>query len=100
MEEENIVSEMTVQKSKIVTARNTLEGQVPVGKYDGTFMEDFFEEVIFDLRSERQTSITKVRDSIGNFKGVETAWQQHMQTSSGAKRHGMFEKLQVRKQGL
>lgn len=58
------------QKSKIITARNTLEVQVPVGRYDGTFKEDFFEEVIFDLRYERQTSITKGRDGIGTFKGV------------------------------
>lgn len=43
MEEENIVSEMTLQKSKIITAINTLEVPVTVGMYDGTFKEDFSE---------------------------------------------------------
>lgn len=43
VEEENIVSEMTLQKSKIITAINTLEVQVTVGMYDGAFKEDFSE---------------------------------------------------------
>ena len=48
-----------------------------------------------DLRSERYTSISKGRASVSTFKGVGAVreCEQHMQTSSGGKRHGLFEKL-------
>lgn len=36
-EETNIVNEMTLQKYKILTARNTWKYKVTVGMYDGTF---------------------------------------------------------------
>lgn len=94
MKEKNIVNEMALQKSKIITTRKSLKVQITVGMYDGTFMEDFSEEVIFDMRSERYTNITKGRDSIGTLKvGTAREWEQCMQRPSGGKRHGMLGKL-------
>lgn len=94
MNEENIVSEMTLQKSKIITTRKSLKVQITMGMYNGTFMEDFSEEVIFDMGSERYTNITKGRDSIGTLKvGRAREWEQRMQIPSGGKRPGMLGKL-------
>lgn len=75
------------------TVRFTHKLQITVRMCDGTFKKDFSEEEKSDLRSER--ALTKERGRIGTFKGAGTAreYGQHMQTSSGVKKNGMFEKL-------
>lgn len=50
------------KKCKVITARMTPEVQVTARLCEGTFKEDVLEEVLFDLRSERYTKMTRGSD--------------------------------------